>query len=365
MKILIIGAGPVGCYTARLLEQNCPDFDIEIIEEHTEIGKPIHCAGLVSRDVLSQIKIPLEEDVVINHIDGAEFNFAGDSFKINRKDAALVIDRQRFDCALGMGLKVNLDTKFMGIEKEGSGYLVETDKGEYYADIVIGADGANSALRKTGVFKEDIEYLRGVQFRLRCDKCNKNFVRVYLKNPFFAWIIPEREDTIRAGIISDNPYHDLMQFLKENSMEGEILEKFAGVVPLGKCATQNGNLVLVGDAACQVKPLTHGGVYYGMRCAEVLVDCVTNNRLSDYEELWQAKFGREIQIGLKIKQIYQRLSDDNMLRIFNLLKNNVDLLERFGDFENHSKVISAIIKDHRLQGFLGKILINIVKDLQI
>ncbi len=365
MKIVIIGAGPIGCYTARLLKEKGSDFDIEIIEEHSEIGRPIHCAGLVSKEVLSEIKFPLSEDVVANRIDGAEFFFDDDSFNVEHKDVALVIDREKFDRALGNGLKVNFNTRFVGIEKNGAGYLVETDKGEYYADIVIGADGANSTLRKIGEFKEDIEYLRGVQFRIRYGKCNRNFVRVYLQNPYFAWIIPEIEDIVRVGIISHNPYHDLLEFLKKSSIQEDILEKFAGTVPLGKCSTQNGNLFLVGDAACQVKPLTHGGIYYGMRCAEILVKCILENRLNEYEKEWKGKFWREINISLKLRRFYERLSQEDIEKIFAVLKDNTTIIEKVGDFENHSKIISILVRNPGLQVLLGRVMFNLFDGIKI
>ena len=365
MKILIIGAGPIGCYLARLFKAKDSGFDLEIIEEHSAIGKPVHCAGLVSADAISQIKVPLADNFTVNKIDGAELFLDGNSFLVRRKDVALVIDREKFDQGLGNGLKINFDTRFVGVEKNGSGYLVETDKGEYYADIVIGADGANSAMRRAAGFKEDIKYLRGAQFRMRYDKCKRNFVQVHFKNPFFAWVIPESEDIVRIGILSHNPYHDLLEFLKERAIKPEVLDKFAGVVPFGKCSTLRDNLVLVGDAACQVKPLTQGGIYYGMRCAEILVDCIMNKKLSDYEEIWHGKFGREIEIGLQVRQIYQQLNHDTLAKIYAVLKNNVFLLERFGDFENHSKFISAVFKTPALQGIFGRILFNILKDKDI
>jgi len=363
MKILVIGAGPIGCYTARLLKEGRSDFEIELIEEHDKIGRPVHCAGLVSKDVFSQAKFPIDGSTIINHIEGAKFFLDNDSFEIRRENAALVIDREKFDCVLGNGFNLNLNTRFVGIEKEGSGYLVETDKGEYYADIVIGADGANSSLRRIAGFREDIKYLRGVQFRMRYNKCHKSLVQVYLKNPFFAWIIPESENIVRAGIISDNPYHDLTEFLKERFIQGEIIEKFAGVVPLGRCSTQLGNLFLVGDAACQVKPLTQGGIYYGMRCAEILADCIINNRPLDYEKQWQIRFGREIEIGLKLRKLYSSLGQDNLAKLFSLLKENKDMLEEFGDFENHSKIVYALIKNNNFRNLLGDIFLHIFKDL--
>jgi len=361
MKILVIGAGPIGCYAARLLKER--NQDVEIIEEHPEIGKPVHCSGLVSRDVLSEMKVPLTVDFVDNIIHGAEFFCDGDSFKVEREGVAVVIDRAKFDCALGEGLKVNLNTRFMGIEREGSGFLVETDKGEFYADIVIGADGANSSVRKAAGFKEDIECLRGVQFRVAHNNGNRNLVQVFLRHPFFAWIIPENEKTIKVGIISYNPYHDLMDFLKERSINGEILEKFAGIVPLGSCQSQQENLFLVGDAACQVKPLTHGGIYYGMRCAEILVDCVSKNKPYEYDRIWKERFQAEINIGIKTKRLFEKLNHEDAKRIFDILKENSSLIEEHGDFERHSKVLSIIVKNPGLQIILGKVLINILKDI--
>lgn len=362
MKIIIIGAGPIGCYTAQLLNKFTPGVDVANIEEHPQVGKPVHCAGLVSNRIFEESKIALDTGCIINIIDGARFFFDSDSFLINRKDAAVVIDRCKFDANLSRGLKIIANTRFVGVEKEGGGYLIETDKGEYYADIVIGADGANSLLRRAREGKENIDYFRGVQFRIR-SKPQRNIVNVYIRSPFFAWAIPEDENIMRVGIISDNPYQDLLSLLKKENIEGEVLEKFAGVVSLGRCQTQKDGIFLVGDAACQVKPLSHGGLYYGMRCAEILADCISQNRPNDYSKKWQERFGREINIGLKIRQIYTKLSQDNIDKMFSIFKENVDVIERFGDLESHSKFISEIIKNPKLQILLGKVIFSLIKDI--
>ena len=167
MKVLIVGAGPIGCYTARLLNKFDKSIDVEIVEEHQEIGRPIHCAGLVSKQVFSDSLIPLDGKTIINNIDGAEIFFDSESFQIKRKSIAVVIDREKFDSSLGRGTKILSNTRFIGAEREKNGYLIETDKGEHYTDILIGADGANSAVRRILGLKENIEYLRGVQFRIK------------------------------------------------------------------------------------------------------------------------------------------------------------------------------------------------------
>ncbi len=362
MKIVIIGAGPIGCYTAQLFNKFMPGTDIINVEEHPQVGKPVHCAGLVSNRIFQDSKIPLDKGCILNIIDEARFFFNSNSFLIRRKDAAVVVDRCKFDSNLSKGLKVIPNTRFVGIEKEGEGYLIETDKGEYHADIVIGADGANSLLSRVTGGRDGINYFRGVQFRIR-SKCKRSIVNVYIRNPFFAWAIPEDENVMRVGIISDNPYHDLLDLLKTEGIKGEVLEKFAGVVPLGRCQTQKDRIFLVGDAACQVKPLTHGGLYYGMRCAEILVDCISQNKFDEYQKRWLEKFGREINIGLKIRQIYAKLSHDNIDKMFAIFKENVGIIEEFGDLENHSKFISEIIKNPKLQILLGRIIFSLVKDI--
>ena len=53
--VIIVGAGPVGLYAARLCEQAGMDF--LVIEEHKNIGKPVHCSGLVSRNLEKFVKI--------------------------------------------------------------------------------------------------------------------------------------------------------------------------------------------------------------------------------------------------------------------------------------------------------------------
>ncbi|MCM8791831.1 MAG: NAD(P)/FAD-dependent oxidoreductase [Candidatus Omnitrophica bacterium] len=361
MKILIVGAGPIGCYLAQLLKINS-NLNIKIIEEHHALGKPVHCAGLVSKEVFGHSRINLNHKSILNTIDGAQIFFGKDSFYIKRKSVAFVIDREKFDQHLGEKLSIDFNTRFIGLEKRKKGFLVETDKGGFYTDILIGADGANSTVRKSAEFRENIEYLKGVQFRLRY-KMKNNFVQVYLKKPFFAWIIPESTQIVRAGIISYNPYQDLLDFLRENNVKGEILEKFAGTVPLGTCQTQKENIFLIGDAACQVKPLTQGGIYYGMRCAEILADCILKKRLYEYEKRWRERFGEEINVGLKIRKLYLTLNDRDIAKIFRILKKNKIILERFADFENHSRMFSFLAKTLHIKDFLGGIFISIIKSI--
>ncbi|MFA5411623.1 MAG: NAD(P)/FAD-dependent oxidoreductase, partial [Candidatus Omnitrophota bacterium] len=228
-KIVIIGAGPVGCYAAGVLK-TC-GYRPLLIEEHAEVGRPVHCTGLVGGKVFESESVnPRLSSSIINTINGAVIHYDHQSFMIRRKSVAYVIDREKFDKGLSEGLNILFQNKFLGLEKNKSGYIIETDKTELSADIIIGADGANSLLRGILNKNGNIRQYRGIQLRLKVRPRHKDLVEVYLKKPHFFWIVPETKDVVRVGTISENPYRDLSRFCKELKIKGEILERFGGLV---------------------------------------------------------------------------------------------------------------------------------------
>src|SRR4030042_230831 len=114
IEIVIVGAGPAGCYTAQLLKKY--GFKTRIIEEHREVGKPVSCAGLVGRQVFENTLLPLSESSIINQINGALVCYRDDNFQINREGVAHVIDREKFDKNLSRGLGVECGQKLIEIK---------------------------------------------------------------------------------------------------------------------------------------------------------------------------------------------------------------------------------------------------------
>ena len=401
MEIVIVGAGPIGCYTAQLLKK-CGINSFRIIEEHGEVGRPVRCAGIVGKPVFEDSLIPLSRDSILNQINGTLFFYNGDSFKIERSGVALVIDREKFDKQLSRGLEVECGIRLLGIEEEkeeeeesdgagsgsgdGSRYRLKTNQGDIRADIVIGSDGPRSRVRKFIDEKGnnsdgsdhgsggETNFYKGVQYRIKLDNSEDlenegedkgeffsgEMVRVYMREgiPFFVWIIPEGDGIIRLGTIAENGRRELERVIEEEGIKGEIINRLAGIIPIGLCQSVYQKVAVVGDAARQVKPLTGGGIYYGMRAAEILVECIQEGALAEYDQRWKSKFGREIKFGLWARKVYERLnkSEYELEDIFLLFKENADFIERAANFENHSLLFREAFKRPKIFVEAGKIL---------
>jgi len=378
MQIVIVGAGPAGCYTAQLLKHFKIGSSIRIIEEHNEVGKPMSCAGIVGRQVFNHILLPLSKASIINQIEGALIFYGDNNFLIKRPGVAYVIDRERFDKELSRGLKVECGKKLVEIKREGSGYVVNTNVDDIYADLVIGADGPKSKVRKfinfdleefkgkrregARIYNKEYCYV-GMQYRIKLDNAisdsDLKITKVHMCEdiPFFIWIIPENKEIIRLGIIAQNGWQQLDNFIKKYNIKGEIVDKLAGIIPLGLVSnTYYKNIVLVGDAAGQIKPLTGGGIYYGLKAAEILVECIREDKLAEYDRRWKRKFGREIKFGLKARQVYEKLNHDELGKIFLVFKKNTKFIEKIANFENHSVVFKEALKSPKILIDAGKIL---------
>jgi len=69
------------------------------------------------------------------------------------------------------------------------------------------------------------------------------------------------------------------------------------MIPVGFTKNYYKNIALVGDAAVQVKPLTGGGIFYGLKSAELLVKCIRENRLQEYDKRLKGNLEEKLSSG--------------------------------------------------------------------
>jgi flavin-dependent dehydrogenase len=327
------------------------------------VGRPVQCAGIVGKSIFHDLRLPISTASILNIIDGAKISFNGNAFELKRSQVAYIIDRDRFDKELSKKLNIELNTGVKNVHSIKDGYVLETNNGEYFADLVIGADGPNSRVRKSLGFSSDMKLYRGYQYRIKMTPEKQNQVWVSYVKPFslFTWVIPEGNGVVRVGTIANNPYHEINTFIARHGINGEVVEKNAGAIPIGTCELVRGNAALVGDAACQIKPITSGGIYYGMKSAELLADAVKEGDLSLYTKRWAEEFEQEIKVCLLLRNVMENMESGVLSRVFDYVKQNASLIEKIGDFENHSSIMWGLITNPRTYPTIGAMLLGMLK----
>ena len=375
VDVVVVGAGPAGTVAARGLARE--GFRVVILEEHREVGRPLHCSGLVTPRTLKAAG--LDEGLVLNQVQGAEIYApnAGPLILGDQRRRALVIDRIGFDRVLAQqaveaGAELRLGHRVKEVRRHRKGVVTAVVRnrcrGEVNARLVIGADGWRSKVAtclrpQTG----ELIWCFGAEAYLPDHP--RDYVRVYvgetLAPGWFAWSIPVEGKRVRLGIgttvgpKSPKPRH-LFNALRDqfpSHFRGlEVLGYSGGFIPLYHPVPIHGDsMLLVGDAARQVKPTSGGGIYSAIIAAKAAVTTATKalqeadtsaDALASYAQQWRKELGREFERCAELRAMYLRLRPQqfaDLLRLFSLPPLRA-VVNRYGDIDYPSAIVAPSIK---------------------
>jgi digeranylgeranylglycerophospholipid reductase len=374
--VAVVGGGPIGCFVAQQLALK--GVHVAIFEEHPVIGRPMHCAGLVTQRVFESAHCP-QIGIVQNKIYGAHIHSPSGAMLTIGGDRlhALVIDRQRFDKTLAetarhAGAELKQEHKLM-TTKQHQGQISlflrhENETRTAYCNILIGADGPHSSVRKAFQFSHPTEMLQGIGAELTGTTIDPTFVHILLGQHiapgFFAWIIPTNPQgtTARIGLcIKKQTSHPLTHYfntlLNHPLIQGTtVLQKFGGAIPLGPLKrTTTDHVLLVGDAAAQVKPTSGGGIYPGLicatHCARITEQAIQHQRydaeaLQSYHTNWTKEIGRELSLGMRFRKLFRTFTDAQLTKYLNKLDNRktLDVINTYGDIDYPSRLAFPLLR---------------------
>ena len=363
--ISIIGAGPAGSAAAYLLAKS--GYDTTIYEEHSSVGEPVQCTGIVTSSFRKLVKI--RREFLVNEINHARiFSPDGRNIEINMRQPNFIIDRWAFDNHLAdkaesVGAELRLDSRFMKLSGDG---LVIKDKKDRKiittkSNVIIGADGPSSAVaRSAGIFGRR-QFMTGVQAVAHLD--NDNAIEFFPYVSTFGWVVPESERKVRIGVLGKkDTVAEFKKLLKIKGIKDKhIIEKQGGVVPIysNRLRTYSESpeqkVYLVGDAACQVKATTGGGIIQGLTAAKCLADSIIYNR--DYEKEWKKKLGKDLWLHLAARRVMDRFSYDDWNRLIDIFskKKNKQILERFDRDYPSRFFLKLALQEPWLWGFARKL----------
>lgn len=369
---LVVGGGAVGLNTARLLAQD--GWDTTVIEEHSEIGKPVQCAGLISKTGVEDNRLDLG-DSIVNHVQGARiFAPSGLELKLQKfETVAYIVDREKLDKAFAeqakkAKAKILTSTRLIDVRNE-TVFVQHEKRGEMLkARVIIGADGANSSVRK--ILKIDApaeNFVNTFQVRAK-GSFEKEFVHLYFGRfapGFFGWVIPESNNIARIGLgcrLSSNPKKCFEDFVQEKKIAlSDTIEHNSGMIPIGeplKNAVQ-GNILLCGDAAFQTKATTGGGIITGSIASKELFKTVSahfkdKKPLQNYPKRL-SELNKDLLMHWKIRKYLNSLNEMELNQIFEKLKKAKieDFLAKYGDMDRPSRFIPKILSNPSMWSLAG------------
>jgi geranylgeranyl reductase family protein len=365
----IIGAGPAGLYTAYLLAKQ--GKEVNVFEEHKEMGLPIQCTGITTAHLKDLIEI--KKEFLINKVNTARIYFDKNFIDFKLKQENIILDRKKFDQYLAKkakqaGANIFLNHKFLDYKKNKITIKDIKNKKikKIKTDILIGADGPLSKVSKL-INKNKIDFWTALQARAKI-KTDKKIFEAHLGSiapKFFAWVVPENNSTARVGLATKNPNLYFKKFLKLKGIkQKDIIEYQGGIIPLYnpklKIQNKQKNIFLIGDAATQLKATTGGGIIPALSSSKILVDSIIKNK--NYEMEFKKTVGKDLFASLKIRAILNKFSDKDYNYLINLFKNKKlkNIIEQY-DREFPSKfIIKLLITEPRFFYFL-KYSINFLK----
>jgi geranylgeranyl reductase family protein len=380
--IVVVGGGPCGSFSAFTAARL--GAEVSVFEEHREIGVPKHCAGHLSVAGLKRLGLRLPPRIIENEFKGAIFHSpSGKKFVIRRPSpVTCVVNRELFDkylsnLAMKSGARYFLGSRVRSFVSN-SGFVVGVAVGKgrvqksLASSIVIDAEGCSSALlKKTNLRTLDSAMIvKAIQAEVDgVEEVDLDTVEVYLGRKyapgFFAWIIPRRDASAKVGLAArtGNPREYLRRFMCDHPIASQKLRKSnitslsLHPIPLGGPIpkTFSGGLLVVGDAASQVKPTTGGGVIVGLSCSkiagEVAYEALTTNDFSEnflsrYQSRWRELVGFDLAVMRQARKLFNRLSDDKINKVVDLCAKLgvASVLEEVGDLDFQGRSLLRMIK---------------------
>jgi len=378
---IVVGGGPAGSLVAQRLSSS--GHSVLVLEKKDRVGKETCCTGIISRECYE--RFPVDPSAILQEAKSASLmSPSGNLMRVNReKTQAYIVDRYAYDASLAQ-IAQDVGVRYifrhpvtqLTLEKD---CIVAHTAGEgdtcFTARVVVIANGFASKIPATFGMGRINNFVTGAQAEVAIKHLDE--VEIYTGREvapgFFAWLVPTFDNKALAGLLSShNGGEYLRNFIsclikKEKISPGKYDIKYAGIPlkPLPRTFAER--MLVVGDAAGQVKPTTGGGIYFSLLCAEIAAGTLHHalnkndfsaGQLADYERTWHKKLSRELRIDYWAHRIYGGFSDDQLEYVFDIIKDKNIARQWAQDerlsFDWHADLVLQLFKHHALQGLLLK-----------
>lgn len=330
-KIIVAGLGHGGIIAGALLSK--VGYDVTVYEQKKEGTLGYDWTDIFAPETLALCGMKMPDEDKFEYKEN--MTFFGPSEKVGRAqhvpDDKLEIKMERRDIyshfisyALQCGVKIVYETSVTGPEILGNRVVgIKTDKGSFFADLVIDACGMNSPVRNNlpdsfGIEKSPARHERITIYRAFFNKASDVDVKAKFKVCLFkdnklgvSWIASEDEHTdLLIGRFEDYDIDEVNRFAdvlrKTNPRLGTEIVRGGQFVdipvrqPLSLMVADG--YAAIGDSAFMTVPVIGSGIANSLRAARILADVIIADKNDEFsvKTLWnyQYKFFKTLGGGL-------------------------------------------------------------------
>ena len=345
VDVLVVGAGPGGAVAAWQAKLAAPELAVVLLERDRAVGSPVRCAEGVGDAGLREFADPDGADWAARRITRVIFQAPDDTeVLVAERGIGWVLDRTRFDAYLAAeasraGAEVLVGAEATAMARNGGDrwHVRVKERGQeeiYRARVVIGADGVETMVGRwagldTRVPSRDMEscaqyVLQGIDFDP--DAIYLQFSDAIAPGGY-AWIFPKAVGVANVGlgmVALKSDGRNARQYL-----DAWIARRFPNGARTGYTVggvivhttikkTYAEGVMVAGDAAHMINPLSGGGIINAMKAGR-LAGCTaaaairegdtSERRLSAYHDAWMSLLGEDHLKYYRIKQALEHMDD--------------------------------------------------------
>lgn len=322
--VIIVGAGPAGATLGQQLSRRGVDV---LILEKEKMPRDKTCAGGITRRTAAMLDFDIGT-VAERTTYGARLTYRlrDECVKRHGEPFVYMVTRSNFDNLLVQmtresGATVIEGTDIEEMKTDGRSVKVRTSDGDFESRVVAGADGAKGVVAKgAGLMRgARLDLALQVEVQVSADEMAKWDSLIGIDEGQipggYGWVFP-KGDHLAVGVGGDARHSRKLKPYLEKMLHhvgvDEVGDVQGHLLPMRRkgMEIQRGNILLLGDAAGLIHPLTREGIYYAIRSARLAAPVIADALKADsvdltgYQRAVDAKLMPSLELGGALRRVF-------------------------------------------------------------